>query len=59
MVFHKPRSDHRVSLTLHPVCRAGCGGDGVQWGRPHGWPTPGWLLGGGWPSCGMTPGRWT
>jgi len=30
------RGDRRVSLTLHPVYRTGCGGDGVQRGRPRG-----------------------
>jgi hypothetical protein len=30
IVFHKPGSDRRVSLTLHPIYCAGCGGDSVR-----------------------------
>jgi hypothetical protein len=45
-----------VSLTLHPVYRTGCGGGWPPSRRPRGGPRPGWLLDGGWASCGTTPG---
>jgi len=48
-----------MSLTFHPVYRAGCGGMACHEDARAGWPRTGWLMSGGWPCRGMTPGRWT